>query len=53
MRQLCKSIIITKNNMKKNKEQLYRKSLQNNLIDRSECESLCNVFTRYMDEEKK
>ena len=38
--------------MKKTSEQLYRKSLQDNLIDRSECESLGNVFSRYMDEEK-
>ena len=33
-------------------DKLYRKSLQNNIIDKSEYESLCNFFTRYVDENK-
>ena len=31
---------------------LYKKSLQDNIIDKTEYESLCNVFTRYVDENK-
>ena len=31
---------------------LYRKSLQDNLIDKTEYDSLCNIFTRYVDENK-
>ena len=31
---------------------LYRKSLQDNVIDKSEYESLCNIFTKYVDENK-
>ena len=31
---------------------LYRKSLQDNIIDKTEYESLCNNFTRYVDENK-
>ena len=33
-------------------EKLYRKSLQDNVIDNTEYESLCNVFTKYVDENK-
>ena len=33
-------------------DNLYRKSLQDNGIDKSEYESLCNIFTRYVDENK-
>ena len=33
-------------------DKLYRKSLQDNVIDKTEYESLCNVFTRYIDENK-
>ena len=33
-------------------DKLYRKSLQDNIIDKSENESLCNIFTRYVDENK-
>ena len=33
-------------------DKLYRKSLQDNVIDKSEYESLCNVFTKYVDETK-
>ena len=31
-------------------DKLCRKSLQDNIIDKSEYESLCNIFTRYVDE---
>ena len=34
-------------------EKLYRKSLQDNVIDKTEYESLCNIFTKYVDENKK
>ena len=33
-------------------DKLYRKSLQDNLIDKTEYESLCNFFTKYVDENK-
>ena len=33
-------------------DRLYRKSLQDNIIDKTEYESLCNIFTRYVDENK-
>ena len=33
-------------------DKLYRKSLQNNVIDKNEYESLCNIFTKYVDENK-
>ena len=33
-------------------DKLYRKSLQDNVIDESEYESLCNIFTRYVDQNK-
>ena len=33
-------------------DKLYRKSLQDNIIDKTEYESLCNIFTRYVDEDK-
>ena len=31
-------------------DKLYRKTLQDNLIDRNEFESLCKVFTEYFDQ---
>ena len=31
---------------------LYRKCLQDNVIDKNEYESLCNIFTKYIDENK-
>ena len=34
-------------------DKLYRKSLQDNVIDKTEYESLCNIFTKYIDEIKK
>ena len=33
-------------------DKLYRKSLQYNVIDKNELESLSNIFTRYVDENK-
>ena len=31
-------------------DKLYRKSSQNNVIDKTEYDSLCNIFTNYVDE---
>ena len=33
-------------------DKLYRRSLQDNVIDKTEYESLCNTFTKYIDENK-
>ena len=33
-------------------DKLYRKSLQDNVIDKIEYDSWCNIFTRYVDENK-
>ena len=33
-------------------DKLYRKSLQDNVIDKTEYESPCNIFTKYVDENK-
>ena len=33
-------------------DKLYRKSLQDDVIDKTEYDSLCNIFTRYVDENK-
>ena len=33
-------------------DKLYRNSLQDNVIDKNEYESLCNIFTKYVDENK-
>ena len=33
-------------------DKLYRKSLQGNVIDKTEYDSLCNIFTKYVDESK-
>ena len=33
-------------------DKLYRKSLKDNIIDKTEYDSLCNVFTKYVDENK-
>ena len=33
-------------------DKLYRKSLQDNVIDKNEYESLCNIFTKNVDENK-
>ena len=34
-------------------DKFHRKTLQDNLIDKTEYESLCNIFTKYFDENKK
>ena len=33
-------------------DKLYRKTLQDNVTDKNECESFCNIFTKYVDENK-
>ena len=33
-------------------DKLYRKSLQDNVNNKTEYESLCNIFTRYVDENR-
>ena len=33
-------------------DKLYRESLQDNIIDKNEYESLCNIFTKYVDQNK-
>ena len=33
-------------------DKLYRKSLQDNVSDKTEYESLCNIFTKYVDENR-
>ena len=33
-------------------DKFYRKSLQDNVIDKTEYESLCNIFTKFIDETK-
>ena len=33
-------------------DKLYRKSLQDKIIDKSEYENLCNIFTKNVDENK-
>ena len=33
-------------------DKLYRKSLQDNLIDKNEYESVCKIFTKYVDQNK-
>ena len=33
-------------------DKLHRKSLQDNVIDKNEYESLCNIFTKHLDETK-
>ena len=60
---LLHKLIINKNNKYKEQyerdqntiksfDKLYRKSLQDNVIDKTEYESLCNIFTKYVDENK-
>ena len=36
----------------KSSDKLYRKSLQDDIIDKTEYDSLCNIFTKYVDENK-
>ena len=33
-------------------DKFYRKSLRDKVIDKTEYDSLCNVFTKYVDENK-
>ena len=33
-------------------DKLYRKTIQDNVIDKTEYDSLCNIFTKYIDENK-
>ena len=33
-------------------DKLYRRSLQDNVIDKTEYESLCNIFSKYVEESK-
>ena len=33
-------------------DKLYRKSLQDNIIDKTEYDGLCNIFTKYFDENR-
>ena len=33
-------------------DKLYRKRLQDKVIDKNEYENLCNIFTKYVDESK-
>ena len=39
-------------NIIKSFDNLYRKSLQDDVIDKTEYDSLCNIFTKYVDENK-
>ena len=39
-------------NTLKSFDKLYRKSLQDNIIDKKEYDGLCNIFTKYDDENK-
>ena len=39
-------------NTHKSFDKLYRKTSQDNVIDKNEYDSLCNIFTRYVDENK-
>ena len=58
MKQLRKNAINTKKQYEKDQQtiksfdKLYRKSLQDNMIDKNEYESLCNIFGKYVDEMK-
>ena len=52
-----KSITHKKQNEKDKKtnksfDELYRKSLQDNIFDKKEYESLCNIFKKYVDQTK-
>ena len=48
----CKKQYERDQNTIKSFDKLYRKSLQDNIIDKTEYESLSNIFTRYVDENK-
>ena len=48
----CKKQYERDHNTIKSFDKLYRKSLQVNIIDKTEYESLCNIFTKYVDKNK-
>ena len=48
----CKKLYERDQQTIKSFDKLYRKSLQDNVIDKNEYESLCNIFTKYIDENK-
>ena len=48
----CKKQYERDQNTIKSFDKLYRKSLQDNIIDKTEYENLCNFFTRYVDQNK-
>ena len=48
----CKKLYERDQQTLKSFDNLYRKSLQDNLIDKTEYESLCNIFTKYVNENK-
>ena len=48
----CKKQFERDQQTNKSFDKLYRKSLQDNVIDKTENESLCNIFTKYVDENK-
>ena len=48
----CKKLYERDQQTIKSFDKLYRKSLQDNIIDKNEYESLCNIFTKNVDENK-
>ena len=48
----CKKLYERDQNTIKSFDKLYRKSLQDNVIDKNEYDRLCNSFTKYIDENK-
>ena len=61
---VLQNLIISKNNKYKKQyekdqktietfDKLFRKSLQDYVIDNNEIESLCNIFTKNLDEKKR
>ena len=48
----CKKLFERDQQTIKSFEKFYRKTLQGNTIDKTEYESLCNIFTKYVDENK-
>ena len=48
----CKKQYERDQNTIKSFDKLYRKSLQDIIIDKTEYDRLCNIFTRYVDENK-
>ena len=48
----CKKLYERDQNTIESFDKLYRKSLEDNVIHQNEYDSLCNIFTRYIDENK-